>query len=34
VWLNRDGETYPAELTEPTAQIEHLDALPALVRGA
>jgi HAD superfamily hydrolase (TIGR01509 family) len=34
VWLNRGGDAYPAELAEPTAQIEHLDALAALVRGA
>jgi HAD superfamily hydrolase (TIGR01509 family) len=34
VWLNRGGDPYPAELAEPTAQIEHLDALAALVRGA
>ena len=34
VWLNRGGDAYPAELAEPTAQIEHLDALADLVRGA
>jgi HAD superfamily hydrolase (TIGR01509 family) len=34
VWLNRDGAAYPADLAEPTAVIDHLDALPALVRGA
>jgi HAD superfamily hydrolase (TIGR01509 family) len=34
VWLNREGHAYPPGLAEPTAQIEHLDALPALVRGA
>ena len=34
VWLNRGGHAYPAELTAPTAEIEHLDALPAVVRGA
>jgi putative hydrolase of the HAD superfamily len=33
VWLNRRGDAYPAQLAEPTAQIEHLDALPAVVRG-
>lgn len=34
VWLNRDRHAYPAELTAPTAEIEHLDALAAVVRGA
>ncbi len=34
VWLNSGGAAYPAELAEPTAQIEHLDALPGVVRGA
>ncbi len=34
VWLNRGGDAYPAELAEPTAQIEHLDALAGIVRGA
>lgn len=34
VWLNRGGDAYPAELAEPTAQIEHLDALADLFRGA
>ena len=34
VWLNRGGDAYPAELAEPTAQIDHLDALAGLVRGA
>jgi HAD superfamily hydrolase (TIGR01509 family) len=33
VWLNRGGDAYPAQLAEPTAQIEHLDALAAVVRG-
>jgi putative hydrolase of the HAD superfamily len=34
VWFNRDGHAYPAELAAPTAVIEHLDALAAVVRGA
>jgi HAD superfamily hydrolase (TIGR01549 family) len=34
VWLNRHRETYPAGLAPPTAQIEHLQDLVALVRGA
>jgi HAD superfamily hydrolase (TIGR01509 family) len=33
VWLNSAGDAYPAQLAEPTAQIEHLDALAAVVRG-
>jgi FMN phosphatase YigB (HAD superfamily) len=34
VWFNRDGHAYPAELAAPTAEIEHLEALPGVVRGA
>jgi len=34
VWFNRGGHAYPAGLEPPTAQIEHLDALAAIVRGA
>jgi HAD superfamily hydrolase (TIGR01509 family) len=33
VWLNRERHAYPADLAAPTAEIEHLDALPAIVRG-
>jgi HAD superfamily hydrolase (TIGR01509 family) len=34
VWLNSSGQTYPEDLPPPTAVIEHLDALAAIVRGA
>jgi putative hydrolase of the HAD superfamily len=34
VWLNREGQEYPAGLAEPTAVIERLAELPAIVRGA
>jgi FMN phosphatase YigB (HAD superfamily) len=34
VWINRSGQSYPEGLTAPTAVIEHLTALPPLVRGA
>jgi FMN phosphatase YigB (HAD superfamily) len=34
VWLNRDGQAYPTGLAEPTAVIERLAELPAIVRGA
>jgi HAD superfamily hydrolase (TIGR01509 family) len=34
VWFNRSGHAYPAGLEPPTVQIEHLDALAAIVRGA
>lgn len=34
VWLNTGGHTYPADLPPPTAAIEHLDALPGVIRGA
>ena len=34
VWFNQAGHAYPAELAAPTAEIEHLDALAAVVRGA
>ena len=30
IWLNRDGDTYPSSLPEPTATITTLDQLPAL----
>lgn len=33
VWLNETGHAYPAGLEPPTATIEHLDALAAIVRG-
>jgi FMN phosphatase YigB (HAD superfamily) len=33
VWLNENGHAYPAGLEPPTATIEHLDALAAVVRG-
>jgi len=33
VWLNEGGHAYPAGLEPPTATIEHLDALAAVVRG-
>lgn len=34
VWLNESGHAYPAGLEPPTATIEHLDALAAVIRGA
>ena len=34
VWLNANGHTYPEDLPPPTAQIEHLDALAGVIRGA
>jgi FMN phosphatase YigB (HAD superfamily) len=34
VWLNREGQAYPDGLAMPTAVIERLDELPAIVRGA
>jgi HAD superfamily hydrolase (TIGR01509 family) len=34
VWVNRSGQPYPAGLEPPTAVIEHLEALAAIVRGA
>lgn len=34
VWLNQSGHAYPAGLEPPTAQIDRLEALPAVVRGA
>jgi FMN phosphatase YigB (HAD superfamily) len=34
VWLNREGNEYPAGLAEPTAVIERLAQLPGIVRGA
>jgi len=34
VWFNRDGHDYPADLPLPTAVIEHLAALPDIIRGA
>lgn len=33
VWVNSDGATYPDGLAKPTAQINDLTELPALVRG-
>jgi FMN phosphatase YigB (HAD superfamily) len=33
VWINSDGASYPEGLAKPTAQIEALTELPALVRG-
>jgi FMN phosphatase YigB (HAD superfamily) len=33
VWINETGHAYPAGLEPPTATIEHLDALAAVVRG-
>ena len=34
VWVNQDGHEYPRGLAPPTAVIEHLDALAAVIRGA
>jgi FMN phosphatase YigB (HAD superfamily) len=34
VWVNRNGHAYPPELAPPSAQIKHLEELPAVVRGA
>jgi FMN phosphatase YigB (HAD superfamily) len=34
VWFNRDGHPYPVDLPPPTAEIEHLAALPDIIRGA
>lgn len=34
VWYNGERHPYPADLPPPTAEIEHLDALSDVVRGA
>lgn len=34
VWVNQGGHEYPRGLAPPTAVIEHLDALAAVIRGA
>ncbi len=34
VWLRENGAPYPEGLRPPTALIDHLEALPAIVRGA